>query len=398
VPEGARDLSGIIKGKRSRSHKKMLQEMVKVIQQGNENGNNMAVTLKLPSGLEIIGLATKNFYGGEWDYGPSWNYVVRCDTPFLLDTGRFGMGGILLDMMGAAGVASHDLDYIIISHGHEDHDGGLYEIVQSTGVKVAAHPIYDRLIRSYPAKAPSVSKKEFPASCWHCFFPEAFSQEHCLVYQRERSKLRIEELKEADTQIGGSFRAYHMPGHSPDALALLVGEEVLFVGDTVLPDITPFPTSEESFYRVNEILGLEYRTAESLYGLRAYIKSLKKLKEIGERLPELLVLPAHRLFHNNQWHELNLVERIDELIEHHIQRCADILKILAQGPKKVKEIVMEYFEEPQLEGVGIYLAENEIRAHLELLGLCGDVKSTEGSRFISSGTTHFASMIQALEP
>jgi hypothetical protein len=74
------------------------------------------------------------------------------------------------------------------------------------------------------------------------------------------------------------------------------------------------------------------------------------------------------------------------------------LKILAQGPKKVEQIAGEHFEESQLEGVGIYLAENEIHAHLELLGLCGDVKSTEDSSFIVSGSTNFESAIQCLEP
>jgi glyoxylase-like metal-dependent hydrolase (beta-lactamase superfamily II) len=376
----------------------MLQEMVRVAHKGDESGNNMVIVLRLPSGLEIAGLATKNLYGGEWDYGPSWNYVICGDRPSLVDTGRFGMGGMLLKMMEAAGVSGKDLGSVIISHGHEDHDGGLYEIVRSTGAKVKAHSIYDRLIRFYPGKSPPGAKKNFPSSCWHCFLPESFSSQYCLAYQHERSTLEIQELRDGDGSIGETVNIHHVPGHSPDALAIQLGGEVLFVGDTVLPDITPFPTREEFFYQLNGILEPHYSTAQSIYGLRAYIRSLKKLKEIGKRSPGMLILPAHRLFYNNQWNGIELLKRLNELIQHHIDRCADILRILGKGPKTSREIVLEHFEEPQLKGVGIYLAENEILSHLELLGLCEDVRSIDETRFVATGASNFASTIHSLEP
>ncbi|MEE9421089.1 MAG: hypothetical protein V3W43_16555 [Desulfatiglandaceae bacterium] len=43
----------------------MLQEMVEVLNEGESNGNNMIIQIKPPSGLEIVGLPTENFYGGE---------------------------------------------------------------------------------------------------------------------------------------------------------------------------------------------------------------------------------------------------------------------------------------------------------------------------------------------
>ena len=62
----------------------MEQHIEKIISQGDENGNEMVVKFQLPSGLEIIGLPTKNFYGGYWDLGPTWNYAVLADEPFLM--------------------------------------------------------------------------------------------------------------------------------------------------------------------------------------------------------------------------------------------------------------------------------------------------------------------------
>ncbi len=71
-----------------------------------------------------------NFYGGHWDLGPTWNYAVMADKPFLVDSGRFGQGEKLVAMMEAAGISAKDLEFVLISHGHEDHDGGLAELNQ----------------------------------------------------------------------------------------------------------------------------------------------------------------------------------------------------------------------------------------------------------------------------
>ena len=170
------------------------------------------------------------------------------------------------------------------------------------------------------------------------------------------------------------------------------------MGDTVLPQITPFPSREAFFDQVREILKPQYTHAQSIYGLRAYIRSLKKLEQIGRKFTDLLVLPAHRLFYDNRWNEFNLQTRVNELIEHHILRCADILKILKQGPKSAREIAVEHFEERLLRGFGILMAENEIISHCELLSASEDMTLTEDRKFMATGSTNFASAIQSLEP
>ena len=238
----------------------MLQELIEVLEKGDESGNNMPIRLRLPSGLKILGLPTENSYGGEWDLGPTWNYVVLADHPFLVDTGRIGMSRKLLNMMESSGLSGEDLKFILISHGHEDHDGGLFEMVNLTGARVRAHLIYDRLIRYYPTEAPRDARKGFPASCWRCFLPESFSTENCLDYQRERSRLKIEAIGDGNPELGDTVHIYHVPGHSPDSLAILLGDEAVIVGDTVLPEITPIPSREEFFRDVSKILQPHYTT------------------------------------------------------------------------------------------------------------------------------------------
>jgi glyoxylase-like metal-dependent hydrolase (beta-lactamase superfamily II) len=376
----------------------MLQEVVKVIRQGDESGNGMVVRIPFPSGLEIIGLATKNFYGGDWDFGPTWNYVVLADKSFLLDTGRVGMGPKLLDMMESSGVSIRDLDFLVLSHGHEDHDGGLCDVAKATRAPVKAHRIYERLIRFHPAKAPADARKDFPASCWHCFMPESFSNRHCLEYHRGRNGLEIETIGDGQGKLSETIQTYHVPGHSPDALTLLVGDDAILVGDTVLPDITPFPTREAFFHQVREILPPEYSSPDSVYGLRAYIRSLKKLDAIARQFPDALMLPAHRLFHNHHWNEFDLGTRVGEIIDHHINRCADILKILKDGPKTAGEVAVKHFSASSLEGAGMLMAENEAVSHCELLGVAGDVRPADDEGFVAPGSENFESTIRALVP
>ncbi|MEJ2726013.1 MAG: MBL fold metallo-hydrolase, partial [Deltaproteobacteria bacterium] len=217
----------------------------KVITQGDRNGNGMVVKFRLPSGLEVFAFPTENFYGGDWDLGPTWNYAVMADKPFLVDAGRFGQGRNLVHMMDAAGISAGDLDFVLISHGHEDHDGGLAELVESTHLKVRGHVIYDLLIRQYPEEAPAGYKKTFPAKCWRCMMPESFWSENCLGYHRVMQGLKVAAVGDGEDRLGAGIGTWHLPGHSPDSLAVLVGDEAVIVGDTLLPDISPWPTTEE---------------------------------------------------------------------------------------------------------------------------------------------------------
>ncbi|OGP68546.1 MAG: hypothetical protein A2031_00135 [Deltaproteobacteria bacterium RBG_19FT_COMBO_43_11] len=374
----------------------MLKQMIKVIRSGDANGKNMIIKLTLSSGLDIYGFATPNFYGGDWDYGASWNYLVLSDQPFLLDTGRFNMGKKLLDMINAASLSINDFKYIVISHGHEDHDGGLYDLAEMTGKKIKAHAPYKQLTHFYPDLAPAGARPDFPASCWHCFMPEAYVNQNCLKYHKERTLLEIDEIKDGNSGLGERVKTYHVPGHSPDSLAIQLGDEAILVGDTVLPEITPFPSREAFFYQVEKVLYPEHTTADELYGLRAYIKSIKKLKKIGEKYSDIITLPGHRLFSNNNWNEINLRDRANELIEHHIQRCAAVLQIIKKEAKTIHQITKEHFPAHMLKDIGSAMAELEVHSHLELLIIAEDVMQAGRDKFIAAGSSNFKNIIRNL--
>ncbi|HHY10268.1 MAG TPA: MBL fold metallo-hydrolase [Firmicutes bacterium] len=56
-------------------------------------------------------------------------YLNLPDLNILFDTGA-GNQGVLLHNMRAMGVAPKDIDYLVLSHGHQDHTGGLREFFQ----------------------------------------------------------------------------------------------------------------------------------------------------------------------------------------------------------------------------------------------------------------------------
>ena len=115
-------------------------------------------------------------------------------------------------------------------------------------------------------------------------------------------------VKDGDIlDVGGyTLRCVHTPGHSPGHMCLWDSEnEVLFAGDHVLFDITPNITAWPA---VEDSLG-------------DYLDSLRAIREY----PVKLALPGHRKtggFH----------ARVDELLEHHKKRLAEVEHILQTSP------------------------------------------------------------------
>jgi len=375
----------------------MLKDIVEILSHGDSRGNNMPIRLRLPSGLEILGLPTENAYSGDWDLGPTWNYVVLTDKPFLVDTGRFHMAPKLMAMMESVGFRPKDLDAIIVTHGHEDHDGSLAELSRAVGARVVAHAVYERMIRFYPDEAPKDHRRDFPAGCWRCFMPHEFTQKTCINYHQRRSDMSIEAVQDGSRINGEHFLIHHLPGHTPESIAVRIGEEAIIVGDTILPGITPWPSQEAFFDPLRPVLGDDYPDAASFFGLRAYIKSLNKLIRLGAQYDNLLVLPGHRLFYDNQWHEVDLRQRAQELIAHNVDRCGEILDILSSDPLTATDIARSYFAEPLLKGVGILMAENEICSHCELLIAAGDLNTNAHGKFIATGSQQYKDFIQSID-
>ena len=367
-----------------------------LIKKGGQNGEGAVFSIKTQKGTKIYGLPTRNHYNDDVDLGPTWNYLIVTDDLTLVDTGRWGEGKRLLRMIEDLGYNPRHLNQVVVTHGHDDHDGGLSELMAGTNARLLAHETYARLKDYYPdAIIPSEANPHFPASCWHCEMPQSFWSVHCLDYHRERSSLTVHEaIIDGLTLKDGGITFYHVPGHSPDSLAMMVDSEVLICGDVLLPEITPHPTLERHYRLTREVLPDRYADENVLYGLRVYIKSIKRLCRLMN--PDVMILPGHRLYTAGKWNRVYLEQRADEIVQHHLDRCESILSLISEGKSTLDIIVKSHFDESMLKGTGNMLAREEIFSHLELLHNAGDIRSINNGNLVRTGTTGFEGLIRSL--
>jgi hypothetical protein len=69
----------------------------------------------------------------------------------------------------------------------------------------------------------------------------------------------------------------------------------------------------------------------------------------------------------------SLCGRAKEIIQFHIDRCFDILRIIDNGPAGLDAIAVQHFSESLLTGAGKLMARDELMAHVEVMEKCGDV-------------------------
>jgi hypothetical protein len=229
------------------------------------------------------------------------------------------------------------------------------------------------MIAYYPHLTDGGAHPELPGSCRFCVMPEKFYK-RCMPYQRKRSELSIDfAINDEQSLPNDSLSFISTPGHTPDSICIILEDDVIFTGDTVLPDITPHPTRASDFEANRQILPEEYQQRNVSYGLLNYIKSLNKIIYLSSQ-PFQATFPAHRLFYNSQF---NLIDsssdRAREIIQFHIDRCSDILKIADNKQTGLDYLVEQHFPASIFKGSGKPMALDEIMAHLELMEECGDV-------------------------
>jgi len=368
-----------------------------IINDGKSNGEGMVIHYKTSRGTDIFGLAIPNIYANDdWDLGPTWCYLIAGHKTTLIDTGRLGNFDVFASLLKSIGKKFADIDRVVITHSHEDHDGNVAEILSAAGAELVAHELYQSMISYHPDVIEGAVHPEFPGSCRLCNMPEQFYKS-CLPYHRKRSSLRV-DMAIGDNQAlpDDNLSFFSTPGHTPDSICVVLEEEVIFTGDTVLPEITAQPSMAHMFEVNQNILPEKYRKTNSVYGLLNFIKSLSNIARLRSR-PFEASFPAHRLFNNGRFNLIDGGQRARDIIRFHIERCRDILKIIDGRPADIGEIVVKHFPPSRLAGVGKWLAENEIRAHLEVINDCGDIIWRRGRKDVveSLGTSNYLDTLGA---
>ncbi len=197
---------------------------------------------------------------------------------------------------------------LFLTHLHSDHVGLVYELTKHKKCHIYMGKIdYDYFVNTTIGDMWLKTEQKFEQ--------EGFSKEYTTALRNTNPArsfapsgiFEATTLNDGDTiQIGDCIlQTILVPGHTPGQMCLYIQKEkILFTADHILFDITPNITS---WIGVKNSLG-------------DYIQSLHKIK----RIPIQLALPAHRK------NDINIYERIEQILLHHKIRLEDTIDILAK--------------------------------------------------------------------
>lgn len=152
-------------------------------------------------------------------------YVVTDDATkktFIVDPG--GRNNNMVNYIRDNGL---EVEYIILTHGHGDHIGGVPDLMKEfPGAKIAVG-IHERKM---------IENADINASTMIFGYPVSFSAD---LYLTDGETLKVGSLE---------LKFFHTPGHTPGGISILA-ENVLFSGDTLFQQSigrTDFPGSSYS--------------------------------------------------------------------------------------------------------------------------------------------------------
>ena len=367
---------------------------VDTLRAGDPQGNRMVLRIVTRNGHVVHAIGVPQDWPSRT--GPTWCYVFEDDGTTLIDPGAQGSFPEVEDGLHVAGYSVSDIDRVIVTHGHSDHDGSTAELVNAADARLHAHTMYAALIPFSPWEVQNRSASPIHVEMSRIVSgntdrrSESYAARNRRYVEARKSLTVHREVEDGDTI--GDLEVIYAPGHSPDELCLTL-DGVVFTGDHVLPEITPHPTTKAAYSdHVMREIPAAFSNPSRAYGLEVYMRSLKTIFDLGE---ERAVLPAHRLFNRGRFNFVSVV-RAGEVISHHGSRMSQILQHLEDRPTGLEEVTRGVFEQRKLTGGNLFMAMSEVVSHVELLQDVGDVEFTEESELRRTGSEEFRHFVREL--
>ena len=383
---------------------------IEVLRNGDSAGNGMVLGLTDPQGRRIHTVAVPQ--ESHSHTGPTWAYIFENDGLTLIDPGADASFHLLQSGMALFGRRPADIERVIITHGHADHDGGVARIIETSGAALWAHDIYQPLLPFDPRDLQLAPSSPIKAAMWDTARANGFrpsNSDERNRYMASRSTHRVQHhITPGETQ--GSLSYMHAPGHSPDEICAVLhtgpgnspdagsdadanANAIVFTGDHVLPEISPHPTMKTGYTdAIRRSLPAHYHNPDQSYGLLTYLRSLQRVVELG---PQVAVLPAHRLYNNHKFN-FQTTQRAADLIRFHARRLGRILVTAGPEPQPLEDVTRRTFERRKLEGGNFFAALTEVVAHIELLEDTGDLELTADHRLRRTGRENYQELLRAL--
>jgi glyoxylase-like metal-dependent hydrolase (beta-lactamase superfamily II) len=263
------------------------------------------------------------------------------------------------EMALAGPLKGQGLKSLIVSHFHPDHVGLAGWLCERFGLELTMprpEYLHSLLLQFAPGDYGQDVYRPFYQR--HGLSAEAteivLSRGHEYLKRTSGVPASYHRIKHGDRVVVGErdFQVTTGGGHSLEQAMLYRPEERLFLAaDQVIARISPNVSV--------------HPMEPDLDALGIYLGSLRAIRE--NVAPDVLVLPGHGLpFHG-------LHDRIEELIQHHGQRCGEIAVACKDAPLSVAEIVPVLFTRP-LDAHQTGFAFGEVLAHVNHMRGRGELR------------------------
>jgi len=203
-----------------------------------------------------------------------------------------------------AGLQPSDLTYILLTHAHIDHFGGLSKLKPLTSAKIGCHELDLQTVAHHDTRSALIGRRL--ASFLAATGLAKEEQDQLLsIYRFTKAiyqSIPVDFTYEAvDMHIAG-FEVIHLPGHCPGHVAMRL-DDIIFCGDMVVEGVTPHLSPES----INPHSGLAH-----------YLESLSRFQEWAKGAQ--LILNGHDdsvadLHVSIEMTHQNIIRRISKAIQ-----------------------------------------------------------------------------------